>query len=109
MNPSLNEFKILKFNSFIDKCPLCFRVSWICIYVILSCNCNYFIKKYFQNRIDKDLIRVRLGEHDMMNNNENPPHKIYDIETVKIHPNFNNTNLANDLALIRVGEQILYE
>jgi hypothetical protein len=44
----------------------------------------------------------------LQNNNESPPHKNYDIEEIKVHPDFNTTNLANDLALIRVGEQILF-
>jgi len=51
---------------------------------------------------------VRLGEHDLQNNNESPPHKIYDIEQIIVHPDFNTTNLENDLAVIRVGEQILF-
>ncbi|ODM98651.1 Venom serine protease 34 [Orchesella cincta] len=58
---------------------------------------------------NSDGIRVRFGEHDLMNNNESPPHKIYDIEQIKVHPDFNRTTLQNDLALIRVGEEILFE
>jgi hypothetical protein len=53
-------------------------------------------------------VEVRLGEHDLQNNNESPPHKVYDIESITIHPDFNTTNLENDLALIRVGEQIVF-
>lgn len=54
-------------------------------------------------------VRIRFGEHDLMNENESPPHKIYDIEQIKVHPDFNRATLQNDIALIRVGEQILFE
>ncbi|XP_026479866.1 phenoloxidase-activating factor 2-like [Ctenocephalides felis] len=52
-------------------------------------------------------IKVRLGEWDASSDREPIPHQEFAIESVAIHPDYNNGNLHNDIAVIRLKNNVL--
>lgn len=51
-------------------------------------------------------IKVRLGEWDASSNNELYPYQEYGIFKIDIHPDFDSSNLRNDIAIITLSEPI---
>ena len=45
---------------------------------------------------------MRLGEHDVTSTRELLRHEEYDVADVVLYPEFNNTTLAHDIALIQL-------
>ena len=50
----------------------------------------------------REILKVRLGEYDVSTTAEPLPHQEFNIADIKIHPNFNNATLVNDIALLRM-------
>ncbi|XP_046662802.1 phenoloxidase-activating factor 2-like [Homalodisca vitripennis] len=48
------------------------------------------------------LLKVRLGEHDVSTTDEPTEHEERNVAQVVVHPNFDNKTLVNDLALVRL-------
>lgn len=51
-------------------------------------------------------VKVRLGEWDITRNIEPQSYQDYDISSVYIHPEFISANLHNDIAVIKLTQQI---
>jgi len=50
----------------------------------------------------EEILKVRLGEYDVSTTAEPLPHKEFNISDIRIHPNFNNATLVNDIALLKL-------
>jgi len=50
-----------------------------------------------------EILKVRLGEYDVSTTAEPLPHQEFNISDIKIHPDFNNATLVNDIALLRLA------
>jgi len=50
----------------------------------------------------EEILKVRLGEYDVSTTAEPLPHQEFNISDIRIHPNFNNATLVNDLALLKL-------
>jgi len=50
----------------------------------------------------RDILKVRIGEYDVTTTAEPLPHQEFNISDIRIHPNFNNATLVNDIALLRL-------
>lgn len=50
----------------------------------------------------RDILKVRLGEYDVSTTAEPLPHQEFNVSDIKIHPNFNNATLVNDIALLKL-------
>lgn len=49
-----------------------------------------------------EILKARLGEYDVSTTAEPLPHQEFNISDIKIHPNFNNATLVNDIALLKL-------
>jgi hypothetical protein len=49
-----------------------------------------------------DILKVRLGEYDVSTTAEPLRHEEINITEILIHPDFNNSTLLNDLALLKL-------
>ena len=45
---------------------------------------------------------MRLGEYDVSTTAEPLPHQEFNISDIRVHPNFNNATLVNDIALLQL-------
>ena len=45
---------------------------------------------------------MRLGEDDVSTTAEPLPHQEFNISDIRVHPNFNNATLVNDIALLQL-------
>ncbi|KAK7020157.1 CLIP domain-containing serine protease [Halocaridina rubra] len=54
-------------------------------------------------------LRIRLGEWKVDKEDEPLSHKDFDIDEIKIHPNFNPDNLHNDIALIKLKTSVTFQ
>lgn len=61
----------------------------------------------FCSRRDKG-IKVRLGEWDASSYSEKYPYREYSVSRVDIHPNFNISILANDIAIITLDQSVSF-
>lgn len=52
----------------------------------------------------REILKVRLGEYDVSTTSEPLPHVEFNISDIKIHPDFNNATLVNDIALLRLDQ-----
>ena len=66
----------------------------------------------------REILKVRLGEYDVSTTAEPLPHQVsynkasfieysnhfqeFNVSDIKIHPNFNNATLVNDIALLKL-------
>jgi len=49
-----------------------------------------------------EILKVRLGEYDVSTTAEPLPHQEFNISDIRVHPNFNNATLVNDIALLQL-------
>lgn len=54
-------------------------------------------------------IKVRLGEWDMGNKKEKYPHQDFTVSAVQIHPEFDLSNLQNDIAVITLSKPVKFD
>lgn len=60
------------------------------------------------NKIEKELLRVRLGEWDVRDRSEFYPHVESDVSGLIIHPEFYEGNLENDIAIMKIADPVDY-
>ena len=54
-----------------------------------------------------DVLKVVLGEHDLAKENENElPRRVLDVEKWILHPLYNTTTIDNDIALIKLVDEV---
>lgn len=58
---------------------------------------------------DKASMVVRLGEWDTQTTNEFMKHEDFDVEEIMIHPQFNERNLFNDIAVVRLARDVVFK
>ncbi|KAG0437486.1 hypothetical protein HPB47_017424 [Ixodes persulcatus] len=57
---------------------------------------------------DRVPLKVRLGEWDTQSMKEFYPHEDYDVGNIFIHPNFKNSSLWNDVAVLELTRHVHY-
>lgn len=62
------------------------------------------INFYFRDKLA--LIKIRLGDWDLTNTNETLPFKEFNVSAIVIHPNFNESSLANNIAILTLSSQV---
>ena len=50
----------------------------------------------------RDILKVRLGEYDVSTTAEPLRHEEFNITDIVIHPEFNNSTLVHDIALLKL-------
>jgi hypothetical protein len=70
-----------------------------CIFTVLFCLPHFACR-------DCPGMKARLGEWDITRNTEPYSYQDYVISSVHIHPEFNSANLQNDIAVIKLSQQI---
>ncbi|XP_076366303.1 phenoloxidase-activating factor 2-like isoform X2 [Tachypleus tridentatus] len=54
-------------------------------------------------------LRIRLGEWDTQHKDEPYPHQDYNVQHIFIHPSFDATSLWNDIAVLRLVNDVSYQ
>ncbi|GIX97412.1 phenoloxidase-activating factor 2 [Caerostris darwini] len=72
-------------------------------HVLTVAHCVFHLYKY-----DEYPLKVRLGEWDTQTTSEFLAHEDYNVSKILVHPEFRNTSLWNDVALLRLSEPVLF-
>ncbi|GFU07918.1 serine proteinase stubble, partial [Nephila pilipes] len=72
-------------------------------HVMTVAHCVYHLYKY-----NEYPLNVRLGEWDTQTKTEFLAHEDYKVSKIIVHPEFRNTSLWNDIALLRLEEPVLF-
>ncbi|CAL1298490.1 unnamed protein product [Larinioides sclopetarius] len=72
-------------------------------HVLTVAHCVFHLYKY-----NEYPLKVRLGEWDTQTTTEFLAHEDYNVSKILVHPDFRNTSLWNDIALLRLEEPVLF-
>lgn len=53
-----------------------------------------------------DQLEVRLGEYNLSSNNEPQEHQDHRVQSVRIHPRYDNVSLTNDIAILTLSDEV---
>jgi Trypsin len=51
-------------------------------------------------------VKVRLGDWDFRNSNEQLPDQEFDIATITIHPEYDSQTMKNNIAIVRLATPV---
>ena len=73
-------------------------------YVLTVAHCVY---NYEEDDYNK--LIIRLGEYDTFGTQETYPYQDYQPSSIKVHPYYNQENLYNDIAIIKLSQKVEYQ
>ena len=54
-------------------------------------------------------MKVRLGEHNVKQQNERLPHEDFDVVSKVVHPHYKAADFQNDVALVKMDRDVVYK